>query len=134
VLPPAPGNLAELLKIAMRDLNSYGITGVIEPGLNEQQIALYRDLNAAGEMTVRTDVLYRALRKSEVEKGIALIKAQKNDDMLRITGFKFLLDAGRGRRMNWPYRLVRASRPTRPIAACCCCRPAARMNMSRASS
>src|SRR5882757_4403403 len=63
VLPPAPGNLAELLKIAMRDLNSYGITGVVEPGLNEQQVALYRDMNAAGEMTVRTDVLYRALRK-----------------------------------------------------------------------
>src|SRR4051812_43590307 len=94
VLPPAPANMAELLKIAMRDLNSYGITGVVEPGLNEQQIALYRDVNAAGEMTVRTDVLYRALRKSEIEKGLGLIKAQKNDDMLRFVGFKFLLDGG----------------------------------------
>ena len=27
---------------AMRDLNSYGIVGVVEPGVNEQQIALYR--------------------------------------------------------------------------------------------
>jgi predicted amidohydrolase YtcJ len=107
VLPPAPGNLIELLKIAMRDLNSYGITGVVEPGVNEQQAMLYRDVNAAGEMTVRTDVLYRALRKSEVEKGIALIKAQKNDDMLRFVGIKFLLDGGvEGGRMNWPYRLV----------------------------
>src|SRR6476620_578725 len=50
VLPPAPDNLPELLKIAMRDLNSYGITGVVEPGINEQQATLYRDVNAAGEM------------------------------------------------------------------------------------
>src|SRR5204863_215313 len=29
ILPPPPSNMAELLKIAMRDLNSYGIVGVI---------------------------------------------------------------------------------------------------------
>ena len=32
VLPPPPANMAELLKIAMRNLNSYGIVGVVEPG------------------------------------------------------------------------------------------------------
>src|SRR3954453_15094628 len=94
VLPPPPANMAELLKIAMRDLNSYGLVGVIEPGVNEQQMALYNSLRQAGEMTVRTDVLYRALKKSEVEKGIAAIKAQKNDHMLRFVGIKFLLDGG----------------------------------------
>jgi predicted amidohydrolase YtcJ len=58
-------------------------------------------------MTVRTDVLYRALRKAEVEKGIAALKAQRNDDMLRFVGIKFLLDGGvEGGRMNWPYRIV----------------------------
>jgi predicted amidohydrolase YtcJ len=107
VLPPPPANMRELLKIAMADLNSYGIVGVVEPGINEQQIALYRAAHDAGEMTVRTDVLYRALRKSEVEKGIAALKAQPNDDMLRFTGIKFLLDGGvEGGRMNWPYRIV----------------------------
>jgi predicted amidohydrolase YtcJ len=107
ILPPPPSNMAELLKIAMRDLNSYGITGVIEPGVNEQQMALYRAVHDAGEMTVRTDVLYRALRRNEVEKGIAAIKAQKNDDMLRFVGIKFLLDGGvEGGRMSWPYRIV----------------------------
>jgi len=106
-LPPPPGNMRELLKLAMADLNSYGIVGVVEPGVNEQQMLLYRAAHDAGEMTVRTDVLYRALRKAEVEKGIAAIKAQKNDDMLRFVGIKFLLDGGvEGGRMNWPYRLV----------------------------
>ncbi|MEJ0074786.1 MAG: amidohydrolase [Alphaproteobacteria bacterium] len=112
VLPPPPANMAELLKIAMHDLNSYGIVSVIEPGVNEQQMALYNALRQAGDMTVRTDVLYRALKKSEVEKGIAAIKAQKNDDMLRFVGIKFLLDGGvEGGRMNWPYRIVPGEQP-----------------------
>src|SRR3954447_9415601 len=54
VLPPPPGNLRELLKLAMADLNSYGIVGVVEPGVNEQQMLLYRAAHDAGEMTVRT--------------------------------------------------------------------------------
>ncbi len=107
ILPPPPANMAELLKIAMRDLNSYGIVGVIEPGVDERQMALYRAVHEAGDMTVRTDVLYRALRKADVEKGIAAIKAQKNDDMLRFVGIKFPLDGGvEGGRMSWPYRIV----------------------------
>jgi predicted amidohydrolase YtcJ len=107
VLPPPPANMAELLKIAMHDLNSYGLVSVIEPGIDERQMAVYRAVHDAGGMTVRTDVLYRALRKSEVEKGIAAIKAQKNDDMLRFTGIKYPLDGGvEGGRMTWPYRLV----------------------------
>ena len=107
ILPPPPANMAELLKTAMRDLNSYGIVGVVEPGIDERQMALYRAVDEAGEMTVRTDVLYRALRKAEVEKGIAAIKAEKNSDMLRFVGIKFPLDGGvEGGRMSWPYRLV----------------------------
>jgi predicted amidohydrolase YtcJ len=108
VLPPPPANMAELLRIAMHDLNSYGLVGVVEPGIDERQMALYRAVHDAGDMTVRTDVLYRALRKSEVEKGIAAIKAQKNDDMLRFVGIKYLLDGGvEGGRMTWPYQLVK---------------------------
>src|SRR3954470_6843009 len=45
ILPPPPANMADLLKSAMRDLNSYGIVGVVEPGVNEQQIALYRRMH-----------------------------------------------------------------------------------------
>jgi len=107
VLPPPPANMPELLKAAMRDLNSYGIVGVVEPGVDERQIALYRAVHDAGDMTVRTDVLYRAMRKEDVAKGIAALKAQKNSDMLRFIGIKFPLDGGvEGGRMTWPYRLV----------------------------
>ncbi len=107
VLPPPPANMPELLKAAMRDLNTYGIVGVVEPGVDERQIALYRSVHDAGDMTIRTDVLYRAMRKEDVAKGIAAIKAQKNSDMLRFVGIKLPLDGGvEGGRMTWPYRLV----------------------------
>ncbi len=112
VVPPPSGNIIELLKNTMRELNSYGIVGVIEPGVDERQMALYRTLHDAGEMTVRTDVLYRALRKADVEKGIAAIRAQKNDDMLRFVGIKFPLDGGvEGARMYSPFRIVPGEQP-----------------------
>src|SRR5438045_4283483 len=70
ILPPPPSNMAELLKLAMLDLNSYGIVGVVKPGVDERAIAVYRVVHDAGDMTVRTDVLYRARKKADVEQGI----------------------------------------------------------------
>ncbi len=107
VLPPPPANMADLLVAAMQDLNSYGIVGVVEPGIDERQLALYRSVHDQGRMTVRTDLLYRAMRKEDVAKGVALMKAQTSSDMLRYVGIKFPLDGGvEGGRMRWPYRLV----------------------------
>jgi len=107
ILPPPPSNMVELLKAAMRDLNSYGIVGVVEPGIDERQLALYRAVDEAGEMTVRTDVLIRALGRAEVEKAILVCKAQKASPTLRCVGIKFPLDGGvEGARTTWPYRIV----------------------------
>jgi predicted amidohydrolase YtcJ len=112
ILPPPPSNVAELLKIAMRDLNSYGIVAVIEPGIDARQMALYRAVNDAGEMTVRTDVLIRALGKADVEKAILVCKELKRDPMLRCVGIKFPLDGGvEGARMLRPYRIVPGEQP-----------------------
>jgi predicted amidohydrolase YtcJ len=105
--PPPPPAAAELLKRAMRELNSFGIVGVVEPGVDERVMALYRQVHDAGEMTVRTDVLYRAATKAQMEKGIAAVRAQPSSDMLRFPGIKVPLDGGvEGGRMYWPYRIV----------------------------
>jgi predicted amidohydrolase YtcJ len=108
IVPPTPpAELSKLTVRAMKDLNAFGIVGVVEPGVDERGFALYRALHDSGQMTVRTDVLYRAMRKGEVEKGIEAIKAQKNSDMLRFIGIKFPLDGGvEGGRMLAPYRIV----------------------------
>ena len=105
--PPPPAEQARLLAETMRDLNGYGIVGLIEPGIDERNIAVYRELRDSGRMTVRTDVLYRAMRLDDVKKGIAALQAERSDDMLRFVGIKFPLDGGvEGGRMSEPYRLV----------------------------
>jgi predicted amidohydrolase YtcJ len=107
ILPPPPSNMADLLTIAMRDLNSYGIVAVVDPGIDEKQMGIYRAVRDAGGMTVRTDVLLRALGKADVEKAILACKALRSSAMLRCVGIKFPLDGGvEGARMRWPYRIV----------------------------
>ncbi len=105
--PPPPAEQARLLEATMRELNSYGITSVIEPGIDERSIAVYRSVRDAGRMTVRTDILYRAMRLEDVRKGITALQAERSDEWLRFVGIKFPLDGGvEGGRMSEPYRLV----------------------------
>lgn len=114
VAPPAPPprEMARLLSAAMRELNSYGITGVVDPIVDEPGIAVYRQLREAGEITVRTDVLYFARDRAETERGIAAMLAEESDDLLRFAGIKFMLDGGvEGARMREPYRIVPGEQP-----------------------
>jgi predicted amidohydrolase YtcJ len=104
--PPAPEQV-RLLQALMGQLNRLGIVGAVEPGLDERAIAVYKALHDAGGMTVRTDILWRASSREQVQRGIEVLKAQTNDDMLRFVGVKYLLDGGvEGARMSQPYRLV----------------------------
>jgi predicted amidohydrolase YtcJ len=110
--PPPPAEQAKLLAETMRDLNSYGIVSVVEPGVDERSIGIYKQVHASGQMTVRTDLLYRALQKTEVEKGIGVMRAEKSDDMLRFVGIKFPLDGGvEGARLYQPYAIVPGEQP-----------------------
>ena len=109
--PPAPERMLALLKTQMQALNAMGIVGAVEPGLDERMIGLYQRMREAGNMSVRTDLLYRAITPEQVRKGLAF-KSMKNDDMLRFVGFKFPLDGGvEGARMREPYRIVPGEQP-----------------------
>lgn len=114
VAPLLPGKdeTAELLKAAMRELNSYGIVSVIDPVVDEDSIAVYRRLRDDGAMTVRTDLLYKAADRDHTERGIAAVRAETSDDMLRFAGIKFMLDGGvEGARLREPYRIVPGEQP-----------------------
>lgn len=109
---PPPQEMGRLLKEAMRELNSYGIVGVVDPIVDASGIAVYRRLREAGEATVRTDLLYYARDKAETEKGIAAMQDETSDDVLRFAGIKFMLDGGvEGARLREPYRIVPGEQP-----------------------
>lgn len=109
--PPDPAEHARLLKETMRELNGHGIVSVIDPGVDDRTVAIYAGLRDAGEMTIRTDLLYRALAKEQVQKGLAHT-ALRADDMLRFAGIKVPLDGGvEGARLYEPYRIVPGEQP-----------------------
>ncbi len=103
--PPAPEQL-RLLRAMLATLNGLGITGTVEPGLDEAKIRLFETLRDDGALTVRTDLLYRADTLAQTERGLALA-GLRADDRLRFAGVKFMLDGGiEGARMYQPYQLV----------------------------
>lgn len=109
---PAPDIMAERLRAAMAELNSFGITGVIDPVVDENSIEVYRRLRDEDGITVRTDLLYKAVDKAQTDKGIAAIRAGESDDLLRYAGIKFMLDGGvEGARLREPYRVVPGEQP-----------------------
>ncbi len=109
--PPAPEAMTALMKDAMADLNSYGIVGVVEPGLDDRMMDIYQKMRDSGDMTIRVDLLYRAMSPEQVKKGLAY-SSMRNDDMLRFAGIKFPLDGGvEGARLRDPYRIVPGEQP-----------------------
>ncbi len=111
-LIPPEDEMADLLKAAMKELNSYGIVSVTDPVIDETSIAVYRRLRDEDAITVRTELLYKAADKADTERGIAAMKAETSDDMLCFAGIKFMLDGGiEGARLNDPYRVVPGEQP-----------------------
>lgn len=103
-LPP-PQAEKDLLRDAMRLLNSYGIVATMDPGLNAHQIGLYEDLRDRGEVTVRTDLMFRAYNLEDTKVGTAI--DFRNDDYLRYVGVKFMLDGGVEGALHYaPYQIV----------------------------
>jgi predicted amidohydrolase YtcJ len=105
--PPSADEQVALLRDFMRELNGYGVVGVVEPGLNDQQIDVYRQLRDSGEMTVRTHILYRIQGLESARNFVENYTRDDNDGMLAIDGVKYLLDGGvEGARLYEPYQLV----------------------------
>lgn len=104
--PPAPAQEQALLKDAMQLLNSYGIIATMDPGLNKHQIALYDRLRAAGDVTVRTDLMFRGYTLEDAKVGAAITDFA-DDDLLRYVGVKFMLDGGVEGALHYdPYQIV----------------------------
>lgn len=103
-----PEELRRRVREAMNFHNSFGITGVVEPGLSDMEIGVYRQLDDLGEMTVRTHMLFGAARDGSTDHALRTYARDDFDsDMLRFDGVKYLRDGGvEGGALYQPYQLV----------------------------
>lgn len=105
--PPSPEEQRRLLRQAMAEYNGYGIVAVTEPGLNAEQIERYMELDAAGDMTMRTHVLYRFQDRAGLSRALETYRRDTGSDMLKFDGVKYLRDGGvEGGWLYHPYQLV----------------------------
>lgn len=104
--PPPPETEQALLRDAMALLNSFGIVATMDPGLNTHQIGLYEALRARGEVTVRTDLMFRAYNLEDTKTGTQITDF-RDDEFLRYVGVKFMLDGGVEGALHYdPYQIV----------------------------
>lgn len=110
--PPPPEEQARLLTDFMKQLNAFGVVGLVEPGLSDEQIGIYRQLHEDGAMTVRTHMLFRINGAESAQHFVDTYSREQNDAMLSIDGVKYLLDGGvEGARLNEPYQVVEGEQP-----------------------
>ena len=111
--PPPAEEQEALLRRMMAELNAFGVVAVTEPGLSDEGIALYRDLEARDALTTRVQMLYFARDASDVERAAGAYEPDATcADMLCFSGVKFLLDGGvEGARLYEPYQVVPGEQP-----------------------
>jgi predicted amidohydrolase YtcJ len=97
----------EALKQVVKQYNSLGITGIIEPGmsLGPEDRRAYMEVRGSGELTVRTGLMIMVQTPDEV-KEIPYYQGF-GDDVLRVSGIKLFMDGGvEGAWMRQPYQIV----------------------------
>ncbi len=94
----------DAIRAAFKAFNEAGITSVIDPGNTEDEMVAYQLLREAGELTVRTNVMLRAVQQGDtIEDSMRRIEGfpmitGMGDDLLRFQGVKLFIDGGIGGR------------------------------------
>lgn len=100
-LVPAPSreDRMQALRDIQRDYHAAGLTGVIEPGLMPDDMAIYQELWSRGELTVRTTAMPQA--QTDVDPDVLLsrlaawgVRTGFGDQRLRVGAIKVYLDGG----------------------------------------
>ncbi len=106
------------LKSTIQDFHRLGLTSIIDPWINLDELKIYQDLLSAGEMTMRTKILLTgpplagAITTEQIGAGPEGVSSQvglsdKDKEMLRIDGIKTILDTGvQGTYFRDPYELI----------------------------
>lgn len=92
------------IRAAFKAFNEAGITSVIDPGNTEDEMVAYQLLREAGELTVRTNMMLRAVQRGDtLEDSVRRVEnfpmiTGMGDDLLRFQGVKLFIDGGIGGR------------------------------------
>ncbi len=103
-LLPAPGQaeLMEFIRLGCAEMARYGITSVIEPGLNAAEMRAYQTLHALGGVALRANLMpsWHGFREDESQAqldcraGELGIFSGLGDEWLRIGALKMAIDGG----------------------------------------
>lgn len=99
---PTPGELVTAVELGCAEMNRFGITSVIDPGLYPDEIHAYQRCHAARSLTVRINMMpsWHGFREEETEANLharatALgIFSGLGDPWLRMGGLKMAIDGG----------------------------------------
>ena len=97
---PSPDELRDVLRGIMDTYARAGITSVVEPGLMPEEMAAYRRLADAGELTVRVGLMWRLLGRGEpAATAVAQIdggevEPDRSGEWLRTLAIKLSVDGG----------------------------------------
>ena len=84
-----------------------GITSIVDPGMTPPDLAAYSELRSAGKLKVRVSALLFSRTLADMHKLVPVIGGARNDDWLRVAGFKVGLDGGvEGAYLYDPYKIV----------------------------
>jgi predicted amidohydrolase YtcJ len=111
---PAPAELKEAIRLGCQEMNRYGITSVLDPGLYPYEMAAYQafvaegrphpnpDRQGGGTVSVRLNVMpsWHGFREEETEaelearaRGLG-VATGLGDEWLRLGGLKMAIDGG----------------------------------------
>jgi predicted amidohydrolase YtcJ len=96
----------------MKELNTYGITGMTDAWANDNDISIYSALNEQNKITVRTQALYPVMNLKETLHAVSKYKPFQGDDYFRLGGIKTMVDGGvEAAWMKQPHKIVAGMQP-----------------------
>lgn len=96
--PPTTAQLRAWIRAAVAECHRVGLTGVHDAGASAREVAVYRELEAAGELSLRVHVLLDG-DDPEVEPLVAAGPAP--GELVSVAGVKLFADGALGSRGAW---------------------------------
>lgn len=91
----------------MAELNSRGVTAVLEPGVEPDVMRAYQSVATADEASIRVDALVRVYEADDVTAHARPFARDFGNEFLKVGGVKYMLDGGvEGARLSEPYEVA----------------------------